>query len=695
MAVDKTVRLGFDAQAHALVKQMTLAQKVHLMSGNMVMDPEMMRLIMEALATPEGAEKYHYNVTPYEAGGIPEMELPPMKFADGPRGVVPGIRQSTCFPVSMARGAAFDTDLEYRVGRAIGKEVLAHGGNLFAGVCINLPYNPGWGRSQETYGEESYHLGRMGAALVRGVQDENVMACVKHYAFNSMEISRFKASVECGVRTEREVFLPHFKDCVDAGCAAVMTAYNKYKGVNCGHSKYLMTDVLRKEWGFDGFIMSDFVWGIRETVAPALNGMDIEMMDTHQFGQNLIDAVTDGRVPMGKIDAAAVRVARTILAFDAGLKRGAYPMSLLSSKEHVALAREVAEKSITLIKNDRVLPLGKDIKTVALVGKLAATPNIGDYGSSRVFPPYIVTPLEGLKRALPGADIRFYDGADIEAAKAGARGADHVIFVVGYDHDDEGEYISESQMDNYTGGMGGDRRDLGLHADEIALIEAVAPENAHSTVVLVGGNTILLDDSWYGKVNAVLMSFYSGMEGGNALADILTGAVNPSGKLPYVTPVRAADLPQVDWDTESQFYDYYHGYAKLDKEGVAPKLPYGWGMSYTSYAYGAPTFTIEGADLVARATVENVGDREGEEAAQMYVGFENSSVDRPLRLLRGFARVRLKPGEKREVTFACPIEKLKWYNPDTELWELEHMVYNGYVGPDADPARLKATAFIL
>jgi len=244
MKCTKEHRLSYDQRAREIVKGLTLEEKVYLMSGHVQLE----QMIQDMKEDPNK----HYNYIPYPAGGIDEKGVPAMKFCDGPRGVVCGVGKSTCFPVTMLRGATFDVELEERVGRAIGKEIRAWGGNLFGGVCINLPYNPGWGRSQETYGEESFHLGQMGAALVRGVQAENVIACVKHYAFNSMEISRFKVNVECDKRTEREVYLPHFKDCIDAGAASVMSAYNLYKGVHCGHHDYLLNQVLKDEWGFDG-----------------------------------------------------------------------------------------------------------------------------------------------------------------------------------------------------------------------------------------------------------------------------------------------------------------------------------------------------------------------------------------------------------------------------------------------------------
>jgi beta-glucosidase len=599
----------------------------------------------------------------------------------------------------MLRGASFDTELEEEIGKAIGREVRAYGGNLFAGVCINLPYNPGWGRSQETYGEESFAIGHMGAALLRGVQDENVMACVKHFAFNSMEISRFKCSVDCDRRTEREVFLPHFKDCVDAGAASIMSAYNLYKGTHCGHSDYLLRKVLKEEWDFDGFVMSDFGLGIRETVAAANGSQDMEMCWQVHFGDKLVKAVREGLVPVHRIDEAALRITRTILAFEAAYRESGknYGTEVLGTKAHVALALQSAREGITLLKNDGVLPFDRrKTKKLALIGKLANKANIGDHGSSRVYPAYVVTPLEGLRKAAPDTEIIFCDGSDLTDAKQAAKAADAVVFVVGLDYNDEGEFIEN--LGSGAGDFdaeGGDRKiSLGLHADEIALINAVAPENRNSAVVLIGGNMLMITE-WMDQVSSILMAYYPGQEGGTALAEILFGDVNPSGKLPFVLPYRESDLPQVNWNTTNQWYDYYHGYAKLDKEGAEPLRHYGFGLSYTTFEVSGASFSVDGDTVIGRCTVKNTGDREGAEVIQLYIGFKNSTVDRPVKLLRGFKRVNLKPGESAAVKISCPVEKLQWYNPKTAAFELEHMSYNAYIGTSSSEKDLLQGCFTL
>ncbi|MGB8451824.1 MAG: glycoside hydrolase family 3 C-terminal domain-containing protein [Anaerocolumna sp.] len=684
MKCNKEYRLSYSDKAKEIVNRLTLEEKVSLMGGNWSLE----KIMSEAMANESDN---HYNKVPYPAGGIKEKEIPPMLFVDGPRGVVCGTGESTCYPVSMLRGATFDTDLEERIGQAIGEEVRAFGGNTFAGVCINLPYNPGWGRSQETYGEESFHLGQMGSSLVKGVQSKNVIACVKHFAFNSMEISRFKVSVDCDKRTEQEVFLPHFKDCIDAGAASVMSSYNLYKGLQCGHHDYLLNQVLKGEWDFDGFVMSDFIWGVKNTVEAANGGQNMEMCCTRFFGDNLVNAVKEGLVPQSKIDDAATRIIRTLTAFtqadDLEYPKGKY----IGNAEHIALAKEAACKGITLLKNsNKVLPFDKStVKSIALIGKLGKKEVIGDWGSSRVFPAYVVNPYEGLKRIMPEAEIIYCDGSDIEEAKAVAKKTDAVILVAGYDHDDEGEYISEDDNSGYTGAIGGDRLNLGLHGDEIQLIKEAGSLNANSAVVLMGGNMIMMTE-WEDSVSAVLMAYYPGQEGGNAIAEILFGEVNPSGRLPFVIPYKESDLPQVNWDTACQWYDYYHGYTKLEKEGIKPLLPYGFGLSYTEYEMTGPSFWADQEKVCASCRVRNSGSVDGTQVIQMYVGFKNSKVDRPVKILRGFHRVDLKSGEEKEVMISCPIDKLKWYDPQAAAWELEPMEYGIYIGSSSDNKDLLA-----
>lgn len=676
--LDKAYREHYTQKAESLVKQMTLEEKVRLMSGR---DTTLL------------SGKERYNLHPYPAGGNNRLHVPNVEFVDGPRGVVVG--NATAFPVSMARGATFDTALEEKVGQAIGQEVRASGGNLFAGVCINMPYNPGWGRSQEVYSEDSHVLGAMASSLVKGVQSQHVMACVKHFAFNSMENARFKVNVTASRRTEREQYLAHFKDVIDAGAASIMSSYNHYQGKYCGHSDYLLNQVLKNEWGFDGFVMSDFIWGVNETAEAANGGQDMEMMRTKYFGPALVEAVKHGEVPESTINEAALRIVRTTLAFEDNAPT--FDNSVIASTEHTGLARKVAEEGITLIKNEhQTLPLEpKKTQTIAVIGKLAKSDNIGDHGSSRVYPPYTVSPLEGLKKAFPDSNILYNDGTHLEAAKQAAKSANVVIFVVGYSYDDEGEYVSNDQSDeafkndsdtNTTGfSKGGDRRSLNLHQDDIELINAVGPENQNSVVVLIGGNMILTH-SWQDNVSAIIDAYYPGMEGGNALAAIISGKVNPSGKLPFAIPEDEKFLPTIDWESTEIEYGYLHGYNKLETEHSKIDYAFGTGLSYTTFKIDHPKFKRDGDQLVASVDVTNTGIRSGAEVVQLYIGYSNSKLFHPHKELKGFKRVELEPNETKSVEIKVPLIKIAYFDEAQNEMIVEKIPYDCYIGNSSSDA---------
>jgi beta-glucosidase len=475
-----------------------------------------------------------------------------------------------------------------------------------------------------------------------------------------------------------------------------MSSYNFYHGVKCGHHDYLLNKVLKEEWGFDGFIMSDFGWGVTDTVEAANGGQNMEMCGTIWFGERLVRAVQDGFVSEEAINDSALRIIRTLLAF-ADEDDKTYDESVLACPEHIELALQSAREGITLIQNKKnVLPLSREkAKKIVILGKLGEKENIGDHGSSQVFPPYVVTPFQGIAKAAPDSSVVFYNGEDLETAKELAADADAVIFVVGFDHDDEGEYVSEDQNDNYTGAMGGDRKiSLGLHEDEIRLLKEVGPVNENSTAVLIGGNMILMEE-WKDCVSAILMAYYPGMEGGTALAEILFGDVNPSGKLPYVVVKKEEDLPYVNWDTHFQHYDYYHGYTKLEKEGIEPAVPYGYGQSYTTFEVSKPEFSGSEQGITARCSVTNTGKRQGDEVVQLYVGFENSKADRPVKILRGFERVSLNPGETKTVELFCPADELTWYDANHNTYVLDHMEYQVYIGTSSDNKDLLAGSVTL
>lgn len=658
-----------------LVRAMSLRRKVNQMAGRM--------RIWEMLVSI-----FRYNFRPFRAGEDRRLGIPPLRFTDGPRGVA--LNHSTCFPVSMARGATWDVDLEERVAEAMAVEARSQGADFFGGVCINLLRHPGWGRAQETFGEDPYLLGEMGAAMVRGSQ-RHLMACVKHFACNSIEESRFYVDVRVDERTLREVYLPHFRRCVEEGAAAVMSAYNRVNGEYCAHNAHLLREILKGEWGFQGLVMSDFILGTRDTVKAARGGLDVEMPQAWFFGRKLLRAVRRGEVPESLVDEAVMRILRQKARF-ASVGAGDYGPHRVACKDHVELALEVARKSIVLLKNaGGVLPLdSQKTRKLAVIGRLADLPNIGDRGSSRVRPSRVVTVLQGL-RDLVGADAEliYRDGTDVRAAEEAARSADACVVVVGLSARDEGEAMPGPVK------LGGDREDLSLRPRDVRLLETVASANPRCVVVLQGGSAVLTA-GWREKVPAILVAWYPGMEGGRAVAEVIFGLVNPSGKLPVTFPESNDQLPPFDKKARSVEYGYYHGYRLFDRMGMRPAFPFGFGLSYTTYEYrdlrlGAAEIPTDG-ELIVEAEVANTGRRAGEEVVQLYVGYPASAVDRPVKELKGFSRVRLEPGESRRVSFTLRAPALAYYDGALGRWVVERTEYEACVGPSSDPADLRLRA---
>ena len=627
---------------------------------------------------------------PWPAAVVERLGVPGLRFSDGPRGVVVG--EATCFPVAMARGATFDPALEERVGDAIGRELRAVGASLFGGVCVNLLRHPGWGRAQETFGEDPHLVGEMGAALTRGVQ-RHVMACVKHFALNSMENARFTVDVSVDDRTLHEVYLPHFRRVVDEGVACVMTAYNAVDGTWCGEHERLVTGILRDEWGFDGYVITDFVFGLRDPVGSVVAGVDVEMPFRQQREPALPPALEDGRLPIDAVTAAATRVVATLLRFADRLAAPPPGPGVIASDEHRSLAREVAQRSLVLLRNapvadTPVLPLDPaTLGRVAVVGRLADQPTLGDHGSSKVTPPQVVTALAGLRAALPGAEI-VHVATDVPAAVAAAEGADVAIVVVGLDETDEGEFLdadATAQLAHLFPARpgetaaaapapppaaapaarpprevfppGGDRRHLGLRDEDRAMVDAVAAVNPRTVVVLIGGSAILVDP-WHDRVAAIVHAFYPGMEGGHALADLLLGAVEPSGRLPFAVPTDPAHLPDFPIDATAVTYDAWHGQWKLDRDGHPARYPFGVGRGYASAGITAADVRSDGSSIEVTATLANPGDRPAPEVVQVYAGPVDGGAERPDRRLVGFARVVVPPGGTTTCRLTIPVGRL-------------------------------------
>lgn len=665
----------------SVIPQLTTEEKIGIMSGQITE-----KKLLDDLFVIE-----HYNVAPYPTMEVERLGLPNVRFVDGPRGVVAG--SATCFPVSMARGATFDRELEEEIGKCIGAEVRAVGGNYYGGVCINLLRNPRWGRAQECYGEDQYHLGEMGAALTRGVQSQNVMACVKHFALNSIENARFKANVQVDMRTLQEVYLPHFKRCIEEGAASVMCAYNAVLGKHASESRLLLRDILRDQWGFEGFTLSDFLWAVYDGAKSVKAGMNIEMPCVAHYVEDIPKALEDGRLEEADLNEAVGYILRTTLYYETRKDPQSYGPEVLACPEHIKVARRAAEESMVLLKNDNnVLPFDKTkTKKIVVLGELGDTENIGDHGSSKVHPYYTITPFRGLMKAMPCAEVLYNDGKDIEKARELAQAADAVVIVAGYIHCDEGEYLSD-RADIAEGEMGGDRVSMRLHSRDVDLIHGLKDVNPNTVVSIIGSSAILIDE-WEKDVPAILFSFYSGMEGGNALADILFGDVCPSGKLPYTVARTEEDYPFFDPDCTEITYEYYHGYCKMDKENKEVAYPFGYGLSYTEFKIGNPELEICNDTAKLVVTVENTGKVKGADVIQLYIGCEGSKVDRPVKVLRDFARVTLEPGECKRIALSVKKDQMAYFDEKANEWKTEDIQYIAYVGDSSRNCELQKVKF--
>lgn len=659
-----------EARINALLPQMTLAEKIAQMHG---------------LQNDAINGLYH---TP----GNERLGIPGLRMVDGPRGVRAG--NATAFPVAMARGATWDPDLEQRIGAAIGQETRAKGGSVVLGPTINLLRHPRWGRAQETYGEDPLHLGRMGTGFTLGAQ-QYVIASAKHFALNSIEDTRFNVDVTVDQRTLREIYLPHFRMVVQDGhVGSIMSAYNQVNGAYCAENAPLLHDILKGEWGFDGLVESDWFVGTRSAVGSIRAGLDIEMPQAAWYGNILTAAVESGEVPVRLINMAVRRILRTTLCFQLDTNPPQIDPSLVETLEHTSLAREAEEKAIVLLRNqDALLPLTAGALTsIAVVGPLADQPNLGDVGSSNVTPSYVITPLAGIRAQAPGATVtHIVDLPFSEADRAVIAAADVVIVVVGLTAQDEGEAIII---------FGGDRDGMALPRNQDTLIAAVAALNSRTAVILEGGSAITMDP-WIESVAAVLMAWYPGQEGGHAIANILFGAANPltgrlspSGKLPITFPRAESDLPPFINDQNAVTYDYYHGYRYVDRHDIAPLFPFGFGLSYTTFTYAnlalsSPTMTADGSVDVS-FDLANTGQLAGQEIAQVYVSTSGSRVDRPVRDLRGFARVALAAGATQRVTVPLHARDLAFYDTNSGTWEVETITYTVHVGSSSRDLPLTA-----
>jgi beta-glucosidase len=654
-----------EARVDELVSQMTLEEKLAQMSGD------------TAVIGEYGRELWH-------VPGVERLAVPPFKMSDGPRGV--GVHEgATVFPVAMARGASWNPQLERSVGEAMGRELRAVGGNVLLAPAINNLRHPSWGRSQETYGEDVHHLSRMGVAAVQGIQTY-VLANPKHYAANSIEDTRIRVDVTVDERALREIYLAQFRAAVhEGGAASIMSAYNSVNGQFCGENVTLLRRILKEEWGFDGFVLSDFVLGTHPD--SARNGLDLEM-PLANFFRDLPAQIESGDLSEEVIDDAVRRMVRKMLQHKLD-EPSPVDESVVASPEHLAIAQAASTEGTVLLKNDSgALPLDMaTLDRIAVVGLLADTANTGDTGSSNVRPAFVIAPLQGIQDAV-GEQVAI-DHIDKDVLNAGdlatIEAADAVIVVTGLTAEDEGEGIIGA----------GDRVDLGLSEERVKLIKDAAAANDRAIVLLEGGGAITMGD-WLPDIEALLMIWYPGQMGGHAAADLLFGDANPSGKLPLTFPTDLGQLPEFDNESLSVTYEYFHGYRFLDRMGTTPEFPFGFGLSYTTFSIdnlrASQTQGAPGEVLRFTVDVTNTGTRAGAEVIQLYVSYPSSTVERSERDLKAFAKVTIEPGATQSVELSLPVNTLAYYDVANSAWVLEALEYEVHLGTSSRDLPL-ATSF--
>lgn len=666
------------------------------------------------------------------------LGIPSIKMADGPMGVRlwtgssaitnaqgSGRRfTSAAFPAGIAVAATWDPELAQRVGQATGQEVKAVGRDMILGPTVNIQRVPLWGRNFEGYGEDPYLAARMAVGYIKGVQSEGVIATVKHFAANNQEFERHRIDAEIDERALHEIYLPAFKAAVqEAGVWSVMSAYNKVNGTYCAENATLLKDVLKNDWGFKGFVVSD--WGSTYSTAETVNaGMDLEMPGGEPArtwlatpgpqkvgnsgdwlaAEKVLAAVPAGKIPVATIDDNVGRLLRVI--FLSGLFDHPHTASgEVDTPEQRALARRAAAESIVLLKNaGNLLPLDPSkIHSIAVIGPNAAVARTGGGGSSLVHPSYAVAPLDGIKeRAGNRIQVSYALGTSMEgedhdkdapAAREGLRKeavaiaakADAAIVIVG----DSAAVESESF----------DRKSLDLPGGQDELIQAVSKANPNTIVVFNAGGPVNVS-RWVGNVSSVLDAWFGGQEAGHALADVLFGDVNPSGKLPFSFIN--------DWKESPAYGHYpgknlhvkyaegiYVGYRYFDKHDIAPQYPFGYGLSYTSFDYSdlkiTPGKASSGQPVEVSLKLRNRGTRAGAEVVELYVHAGHSSVDRPIKELKGFRRVELAPSEARIVNFALDKNSLAFYSTEKKDWVAEPGQFEVLVGASSRDIYLKGT----
>lgn len=625
------------------------------------------QFLVNAMTLDEKVEQIHMadvKATPREIPGIPRLGIPPFKETNGPVGAGPGDSHiqapATALPSALALSATWDTDLAAEFGRVAGSETADLGEQLLEGPGVNIMRVPQNGRNFEYFGEDPFLSSRLAVAEIRAIQQQGVIAQVKHFAANNQEFNRKTINELIGLRALHEIYLPAFEAAVkEGGVASVMCAYPSVNGEFGCENTYLLKNVLRGEWGFKGFVQSDYT-ATHTTVADALAGLDLEMKHDAHYDANMKAAVEIGALSMS--DLNNLLIPRYAEMFRFGMFDRPTTTKPIPAKQDGAIARSIAEQAAVLLKNtDHQLPLKADaIQSIALIGPYAGAAMTGGGGSSHVKPIYTISPADGIRKQVPASvTVTYNDGADPASAASLAAKSDVAIVMVG-DRDSEGR----------------DRSSLSLRENQDRLIEAVAAANPHTIVILKTGGPVLMP--WLGKVPAVLEAWYPGEEDGNAVADLLFGKANPSGKLTVTFPKSESDTPAHTpltypgvGGTAIYSEGLEVGYRWYDAKHIEPLFPFGFGLSYTTFTLEHITVSPEDAkgDVHVGLDVKNTGSVAGAEVAQVYVA-DPTSAGEPPHQLKGFARVYLKPGESTRVSVTLHARAFSVWNTAAKRWKL-------------------------
>ncbi|MFY0686735.1 MAG: glycoside hydrolase family 3 C-terminal domain-containing protein [Cyclobacteriaceae bacterium] len=662
----------------------------------------------------------------FTSGGVERLGIPEMVMSDGPHGVRHEhgrdwdkdqnvYDSSTYLPVGTALAATWNPDLGYQFGTVLGSEANFRGKDMILGPGLNIIRSPLNGRNFEYLTEDPYLNSRMVVGYVKGVQEQGVAACAKHYIANSLEFEREKVNVEMSERALREIYLPGFKAAVQEGKVhTIMAAYNKFRGDYCAESELLLDEILKAELGFDGLVVSD--WNaVKSTMEGVKAGIDIEMgtdltmpsnaRDYSKFhlGDTLIGLVQNGVVEESLIDAKVERILRVMFRINkfGERKPGAY-----NTEKHQNIARAIANEAITLLKNDGILPLDrKDQEKIAVVGANATWKHAGAGGSSQVKAYYEITPKQGLETLL-GEWVQVEHAQGYEVTKEGAsnadliaeavekvKNADAAIYFGGFVHG-----YSDEWGDNVFDAEALDKPDMQLPFGQRELIEAILDANPNTIIVLMGGGPVDMR-GWGDRAKAIVQAWYPGMEGGTAIAEVLYGEINPSGKLPMTFPVKLDDSPAhalAKYPTAEGLLvehteDIYVGYRYFDTYDVEPAYAFGHGLSYTTFEYSGLEVNQVNDKVEVKLNVKNIGDRDGAEVVQIYVKDDQSNLPRPEKELKAFEKVNIKAGESVMVNLELSQDAFKYFDDSKMDWVLESGSFQILAGSSAVDIRQQAS----